>query len=67
MNRTLNRTEIEVALRVLCAISHRRLPDPNDERKLKQLLPDSPECATDEMACEIVNRSLEAIGAANSM
>jgi hypothetical protein len=67
VNRTLNRTEIEVALRVLCAISHRRLPDPNDERKLKQLLPDFPEFSTDELACEIVNRSVEAIGAANSL
>ena len=49
---------MQVALRVLMAITDRQLPAPQDIRELRRLAPLSADTPIDELACEVIQLAL---------
>jgi hypothetical protein len=50
---------MELALRVLNALTYKRNPDPNDIDALHQLAPDFAGLPADELACQVIQRALK--------
>ena len=50
---------MELALRVLQAITEKWQPDPQDIEKLRRLVPDSDRLSVDEIACDVVQQELK--------
>ncbi len=50
---------IEIALRVLKAINHRRQPDPADVESLYYLAPLLSDVPVDELACDVIQQALQ--------
>jgi hypothetical protein len=50
---------MRTALRVLMAITDRAQPDPVDVEELRRVAPECSALATDELACEVVQRALQ--------
>lgn len=61
---------METALRVLQAISDWGMPEERDVSELRRLAPEYGACAADELACEVIQRTLESqsnqVGASES-
>ena len=55
---TTTLAEMEVALRMLKAITERREPDPQDVKTVRQLLPHAEELSDDERACKVIQQAL---------
>jgi hypothetical protein len=51
--------EMQLALRVLTALTEKRYPDPEDLIKLQQLAPNSAAKTPDELACEVIHKALK--------
>lgn len=49
---------MQLALRVLTAVTEKRHPDPEDVAKLRQLAPHAAAKTPDELACEVIQNAL---------
>jgi hypothetical protein len=50
---------MQLALRVLTALTEKRYPDPEDLAHLRQLAPDAAAKKPDELACEVIQNALK--------
>jgi hypothetical protein len=50
--------DLETALRVLCAVTERREPDPTDVRTLRLFAGLERHLPPDELACEVIQKSV---------
>jgi hypothetical protein len=50
---------MQLALRVLTALTEKRYPDPEDLAQLRQLAPDAAAKTPDELACEVIQNALK--------
>ena len=58
---------MQVALRVLAAITERRPAEPGDLAGLREYAPDANDLAPDELACEVIQRALKHRAALRSL
>jgi len=51
---------MQLALRVLAAVTHKRVPDPQDVAELRKLGPQTPRnIPVDELACEVIQLAIK--------
>ena len=50
---------MQLALRVLTALTEKRYPDPDDVAKLRELAPGARAKTADELACEVIHKALK--------